>query len=126
MFQVRRALVSVSDKSDLIPFVTGLAELGVEILSTGGTAKQLRDAGIGGTARVWFLIDETGSVADTRIQESSGHQAIDEAALREGLPLRKADWAHYLDWAVECFRITAAGERTADRGPPAATADPPR
>ncbi len=46
MFQVRRALVSVSDKSDLIPFVSGLEELGVEILSTGGTAKQLRDAGI--------------------------------------------------------------------------------
>jgi phosphoribosylaminoimidazolecarboxamide formyltransferase/IMP cyclohydrolase len=46
MFTVRRALVSVSDKSDLIPFVSGLADLGVEILSTGGTARQLRDAGI--------------------------------------------------------------------------------
>ena len=34
---------------------------------------------------------------------------IDEAALREGLPLRKADWQHYLDWAVESFRISAAG-----------------
>ena len=46
MLKVRRALVSVSDKSDLIPFASGLAELGVEILSTGGTARQLRDAGI--------------------------------------------------------------------------------
>ena len=46
MFTVRRALVSVSDKSDLIPFISGLAELGVEIISTGGTARQLRDAGI--------------------------------------------------------------------------------
>lgn len=34
---------------------------------------------------------------------------IDEAALREGLPLRKADWPEYLDWAVESFRITANG-----------------
>lgn len=34
---------------------------------------------------------------------------IDEAALREGLPLRKADWKHYLDWAVEAFRICASG-----------------
>jgi 5-methyltetrahydropteroyltriglutamate--homocysteine methyltransferase len=34
---------------------------------------------------------------------------IDEPALREGLPLRKADQAHYLDWAVQCFRITAGG-----------------
>src|SRR5690606_16744023 len=34
---------------------------------------------------------------------------VDEPALREGLPLRRADWAAYLDWAVECFRITASG-----------------
>ena len=34
---------------------------------------------------------------------------IDEAALREGLPLRKSQWEHYLDWAVESFRITANG-----------------
>jgi len=36
---------------------------------------------------------------------------IDEAALREGLPLRRADWQAYLDWAVECFRLTASGVR---------------
>jgi 5-methyltetrahydropteroyltriglutamate--homocysteine methyltransferase len=34
---------------------------------------------------------------------------IDEAALREGLPLRRAQWKTYLDWAVESFRITANG-----------------
>ncbi|QGZ64249.1 5-methyltetrahydropteroyltriglutamate--homocysteine S-methyltransferase [Paraburkholderia acidisoli] len=34
---------------------------------------------------------------------------IDEAALREGLPLRRAQWAEYLRWAVESFRITANG-----------------
>jgi len=34
---------------------------------------------------------------------------IDEAALREGLPLRKSQWKKYLDWAVESFRITANG-----------------
>lgn len=34
---------------------------------------------------------------------------IDEAALREGLPLRKGNWKHYLDWAVESFRICASG-----------------
>ena len=34
---------------------------------------------------------------------------IDEAALREGLPIRQSDWRHYLDWAVECFRLTAGG-----------------
>ena len=34
---------------------------------------------------------------------------IDEAALREGLPLRKTQWKEYLDWAVQSFRITANG-----------------
>lgn len=34
---------------------------------------------------------------------------IDEAALREGLPLRKSQWNEYLQWAVESFRITANG-----------------
>jgi 5-methyltetrahydropteroyltriglutamate--homocysteine methyltransferase len=33
---------------------------------------------------------------------------IDEAALREGLPLHRADWAAYLDWTVESFRIASA------------------
>jgi len=36
---------------------------------------------------------------------------IDEAALREGLPLRRADWDAYLDWAVEAFRISSSGVR---------------
>jgi 5-methyltetrahydropteroyltriglutamate--homocysteine methyltransferase len=34
---------------------------------------------------------------------------IDEAALREGLPLRRSQWAGYLDWAVQAFRIAANG-----------------
>mgnify|MGYP002620769110 CR=1 FL=1 len=34
---------------------------------------------------------------------------IDEAALREGLPLRKSDWQHYLDWAVNAFKLSASG-----------------
>ena len=36
---------------------------------------------------------------------------IDEAAFREGLPLRRADWQAYLDWATEAFRLTASGVR---------------
>lgn len=36
---------------------------------------------------------------------------IDEAALREGLPLRRAQWQDYLDWAIESFRIAANGVR---------------
>ena len=41
----------------------------------------LRDAGIGGTVRVYFFIDESGVVQDFRIDQTSGHQALDEAAL---------------------------------------------
>ena len=46
MSRVRRALVSVSDKHGLIEFAQGLAALDVQILSTGGTAKLLTEAGI--------------------------------------------------------------------------------
>lgn len=41
----------------------------------------LRDAGIGGTVNVYFFIDEEGRVQDFRIDESSGHKALDDAAL---------------------------------------------
>ncbi len=44
--RVRRALISVSDKTGVADFAKGLAALGVEILSTGGTASALREAGI--------------------------------------------------------------------------------
>lgn len=42
----------------------------------------LRDAGIGGTVNVWFFIDENGRVLRTQVQQSSGHKALDDAALK--------------------------------------------
>ena len=42
----------------------------------------LRDAGVGGQVVVWFFISETGQVRDKRIFRSSGHQELDDAALR--------------------------------------------
>lgn len=44
--QVKRALISVSDKTGIVEFATELQKLGIEILSTGGTAKTLKEAGI--------------------------------------------------------------------------------
>jgi phosphoribosylaminoimidazolecarboxamide formyltransferase / IMP cyclohydrolase len=44
--RVRRALVSVSDKRGVVDFARGLAELGVELVSTGGTAREIESAGI--------------------------------------------------------------------------------
>jgi 5-methyltetrahydropteroyltriglutamate--homocysteine methyltransferase len=41
----------------------------------------------------------------------AGMIQIDEAALREGLPLRKAEWKAYLDWAVDSFRLCSSGVR---------------
>jgi len=46
MEKVRRALISIFDKTGSVEFVAGLRKLGIEIFSTGGTAKLLRDAGI--------------------------------------------------------------------------------
>jgi 5-methyltetrahydropteroyltriglutamate--homocysteine methyltransferase len=47
--------------------------------------------------------------------ESAGIRVIqiDEPALREGLPLRRAKWAEYLEWAVGAFRLASSGVRDA-------------
>jgi phosphoribosylaminoimidazolecarboxamide formyltransferase/IMP cyclohydrolase len=89
MFKVRRALVSVSDKSDLIPFVRGLADLGAEILSTGGTARQLREAGI----EAIEVSDKTGfpEIMDGRVKTLHpkihggllGRRGTDESVMQE-------------------------------------------
>src|SRR5438270_1709546 len=44
--QIRRALLSVSDKRGLVDFARGLVDLGVELVSTGGTARELEGAGL--------------------------------------------------------------------------------
>jgi phosphoribosylaminoimidazolecarboxamide formyltransferase/IMP cyclohydrolase len=66
MAKITRALVSVSDKTGLVELVRGLHELGVEILSTGGTAKLLADAGL----PVVAVSDYTGSpeILDGRVK----------------------------------------------------------
>ena len=89
MFNVRRALVSVSDKRGLIPFVEGLAGLGVEVLSTGGTCRQLRDAGLD----VIGVSEKTGfpEIMDGRVKTLHpvihggllGRRGTDEAVMEE-------------------------------------------
>src|ERR1700733_14326718 len=46
MSHIQRALISVTDKTGVVEFARGLADLGVEILSTGGTYRVLKEAGI--------------------------------------------------------------------------------
>ena len=89
MLNVRRALVSVSDKRGLIPFVTGLTELGIEVLSTGGTCRQLREAGLS----VIEVSEKTGfpEIMDGRVKTLHpvihggllGRRGTDEAVMDE-------------------------------------------
>jgi phosphoribosylaminoimidazolecarboxamide formyltransferase/IMP cyclohydrolase len=66
MAKIQRALISVSDKTGLVDFAKALAGLGVELLSTGGTAKLLRDAGL----RVVQVSEYTGQpeILDGRVK----------------------------------------------------------
>ena len=48
----------------------------------------LRDAGVGGNATVWFLIDEAGVVRRTQVSRTSGRGELDEAALRVARTMR--------------------------------------
>jgi phosphoribosylaminoimidazolecarboxamide formyltransferase/IMP cyclohydrolase len=87
MFNVRRALVSVSDKRGLIPFASELSQLGVEIVSTGGTCRALRDAGL----QVTEVSEKTGfpEIMDGRVKTLHpvihggllGRRGIDEAVM---------------------------------------------
>lgn len=63
---IKRALISVSDKTDLIPLAAALTARGVEILSTGGSARALREAGIA----VVEVADHTGfpEILDGRVK----------------------------------------------------------
>ena len=83
MNKIQRALISVSDKSGLMELATTLVGLGVEILSTGGTAKTLSEGGV----RVTEVAAYTGSpeVLDGRVKTL--HPKIHAGILyRRGLP----------------------------------------
>lgn len=83
MSQPRRALLSVSDKNGLIPFATRLVALGFELVSTGGTMRSLRDAGL----PVTYVADITGQaeVFDGRVKTL--HPAVHGGILfRRDLP----------------------------------------
>jgi phosphoribosylaminoimidazolecarboxamide formyltransferase / IMP cyclohydrolase len=83
--RVRRALVSVSDKQGIVDFARGLAELGVELVSTGGTARALAEAGV----EVRAIEDFTGfpEMMDGRVKTL-------HPRLYAGLLARRDDEAH--------------------------------
>jgi 5-methyltetrahydropteroyltriglutamate--homocysteine methyltransferase len=51
------------------------------------------------------LREEVKDLEEARIKITQ----VDEPAIREGLPLRKKDWKDYLQWAIDCFRLTTSG-----------------
>jgi phosphoribosylaminoimidazolecarboxamide formyltransferase/IMP cyclohydrolase len=89
--RVSRALLSVSDKTGIIEFARGLVELGIEIVSTGGTARELSEAGLS----VRTVTDLTGfpEIMDGRVKTL-------HPKLYAGLLARRDDDAH-LDAARE-------------------------
>src|ERR1700756_847758 len=89
MQRIERALLSVFDKTGLVLFARALAEAGVELISTGGTAKALREAGL----RVKDLSEHTGfpEMLDGRVKTLHprvhggllGRRGIDDVVMSE-------------------------------------------
>lgn len=81
MAKIQRALLSVTDKTGLVDFARGLAALGIELISTGGTAKLLRDAGL----TAMDVSDLTGfpEMLDGRVKTIHPRVAAGVLAIRE-------------------------------------------
>lgn len=79
---VKRALISVSDKTGVVEFARGLVELGAEIISTGGTARTLKEAGI----PVTYVSDVTGFPEILEGRVKTLHPAIHGGILARRIP----------------------------------------
>jgi phosphoribosylaminoimidazolecarboxamide formyltransferase/IMP cyclohydrolase len=96
---VRRALISVSDKSDLVPFVRSLVAAGVEIVSSGGTARALEEAGLG----ILRVADVTGSPEILGGRVKTLHPSIHGGILADpSNPKHRTDLA---DQGIEPFQL---------------------
>src|SRR5450631_1199651 len=112
--RVRRALLSVSDKQGIVDLAVGLAELGIELVSTGGTARELDGAGL----EVRSIEDFTGfpEIMDGRVKTL-------HPRLYAGLLARRDDEAHLaaaIEQAIEQVDLVCVNlypfERTIARG----------
>jgi phosphoribosylaminoimidazolecarboxamide formyltransferase/IMP cyclohydrolase len=109
---VRRALVSVSDKTGVVDFAKGLVDLGIELVSTGGTATALREAGL----EVRSVSDITGfpEIMDGRVKTL--HPKIHTAFLarRDDPAHMAAAQEHEVEWIdLVCVNLYPFEEVTA-------------
>src|SRR5438270_5138 len=94
--RVARALLSVSDKTGIVEFAQGLADLGIEIISTGGTANALTEAGIS----VRSITDLTGfpEIMDGRVKTLHPRLYAGLLAVRENVEHLQAAEDHDVEW----------------------------
>jgi len=111
--QVRRALLSVSDKRGIVEFARGLAELGVELVSTGGTARELSGAGL----HVRTIDDLTGfpEIMDGRVKTLNSKLYAGVLAVRDNPEHLAAAAGHGVEFVdLVCVNLYPF-ERTAGR-----------
>ncbi len=110
---VRRALLSVSDKTGIVEFARGLADLGIEVISTGGTARALGEAGI----PVRSITDLTGfpEIMDGRVKTLHPKLYAGLLALRDNPEHLRAAHEHGVEFVdLVCVNLYPF-ERTAGR-----------
>ena len=111
--QVRRALLSVSDKTGIIEFARGLADLGIEVISTGGTARELVESGI----PVRSITDLTGfpEIMDGRVKTLHPKLYAGLLAVRDNSDHLQAAQEHAVEFVdLVCVNLYPF-ERTAAR-----------
>src|ERR671936_125028 len=111
--QVARALLSVSDKTGIVEFARGLADLGIEIVSTGGTADELSAAGI----PVRSITDLTGfpEIMDGRVKTLHPKLYAGMLALRDHPDHMQAAEEHDVEFVDPVCVNLYPFERTASR-----------
>ncbi len=113
--RVRRALLSVSDKRGIVDFAKGLAGLGVELVSTGGTAKELMDAGL----EVRTISDLTGfpEIMDGRVKTLHPKLHAGLLGVRSSEEHVKVAAEHDVEWVdLVCVNLYPFERTAASRG----------
>ncbi len=121
MEKIQRALISVSDKTALIPLATTLSAAGIELISTGGTARTLRESGL----EVTDLSSYTGfpEMLDGRVKTLHpkvhggllfvrGNESHEAAARSHGIPPIDLVVVNLYPFEQRTFHVAERGEKS--------------